>query len=71
MASDTGQRLIPTARKPAGDVGREHGTVVSQGDFKLQEAFARYVTPDYTEHAADSADGTMQSRNYVDRANVV
>ncbi len=30
-------------------------------DFKLQEAFDRYVTPDYTEHAADSADGTMQS----------
>jgi predicted SnoaL-like aldol condensation-catalyzing enzyme len=30
-------------------------------DLKPQEAFARYMTPDFREHAADSAGGTIQS----------
>jgi len=30
-------------------------------DLKLKEAFALYMTPDFKEHAADSADGTTQA----------
>src|SRR5437868_8808830 len=30
-------------------------------DFKPKEAFARYAAPDFVEHSADSAGGTIQS----------
>jgi predicted SnoaL-like aldol condensation-catalyzing enzyme len=30
-------------------------------DFKPQEAFARYMTPDFSEHASDSAGGSIQA----------